>query len=85
MENIEDEIKKARFVKKLQAAWSMANNIIGYSLIAATIILGVRNGYHSSTHFSVFCWAAGIYFFSKYISNGTAKLQNKAMPMLLKN
>ena len=85
MENIEDEIKKARFVKKLQAAWSVANNIIGYSLIATVIILGVKNGYCGSNHFTVFCWAAGIYFFSKYISNGTARLQNKAMPMLLKN
>ena len=67
MENIEDEIKKARFVKKLQVAWSVANNIIGYSLIATVIILGVKNGYCGSNHFTVFCWAAGIYFFSKYI------------------
>ena len=67
MENIEDEIKKARFVIKLQAAWSVTNNIIGYSLIAAVIILGVKNGYCGTTHFAVFCWAAGIYFFSKYI------------------
>ena len=67
MENIEDEINKARFVKKLQAAWSVANNIIGYSLIAAGIILGVKNGYQGSTHFAVFCWAAVVYFFSKYI------------------
>ena len=67
MENIEDEINKARFVKKLQAAWSVANNIIGYSLIVAGIILGVKNGYQGSTHFAVFCWAAVVYFFSKYI------------------
>ena len=67
MENIEDEIKKARFVKKLQAAWSMANNIIGYSLIVAVIILGVHNGYRGSTHFTVFCWAAAVYFFSKHV------------------
>ena len=67
MENIEDEINKARFVKKLQAAWSVANNIIGYGLIAAGIILGVKNGYQGSTHFAVFCWAAVVYFFSKYI------------------
>ena len=67
MENIEDFINKARFVKKLQAAWSVANNIIGYSLIAAGIILGVKNGYQGSTHFAVFCWAAVVYFFSKYI------------------
>ncbi|MBR2475309.1 MAG: hypothetical protein IKB57_02020 [Bacteroidaceae bacterium] len=67
MENIEDKIKKARFVKKLQATWSVANNIIGYGLIVAGIILGVKNGYQGSTHFSVFCWAAVVYFFSKYI------------------
>ena len=67
MENIEDEIKKARFVKKLQAAWSMANNIIGYSLIVAVIILGVQNGYRGTTHFAVFCWAAAVYFFSKHV------------------
>ena len=67
MENIEDEIKKARFVKKLQAAWSMANNIIGYSLVVAVIILGVQNGYHDSTHFTVFCWAAAVYLFSKHV------------------
>ena len=67
MENFEDEIKKARFVKKQQAAWSMANNIIGYSLIVAVIILGVQNGYRGSTHFTVFCWAAAVYFFSKHV------------------
>ena len=67
MKNIEDFINKARFVKKLQAAWSVANNIIGYSLIVAGIILGVKNGYQGSTHFAVFCWAAVVYFFSKYI------------------
>ena len=85
MVNIEDEIRKGKLVKKLQEIWSFTNNIIGYSLIAATIILGVKNGYCGSNHFTVFCCAAGIYFFSKYISNGTARLQNKAMPMLLKN
>ena len=67
MENTEDFINKARFVKKLQAAWSVANNIIGYSLIVVGIILGVKNGYQGSTHFAVFCWAAVVYFFSKYI------------------
>ena len=67
MENIEDEIRKGRIVKNMQAFWSATNNIIGYSLIAATIILGVQNGYHSSTHFCVFCWAAVVYFFSKYV------------------
>ena len=67
MENIEDEIKKGKLVKKIQEIWSIANNIIGYSLIAAVIILGVQNGYRGTTHFAVFCWAAGVYFFSKYI------------------
>ena len=85
MVNIEDEIRKGKLAKKLQEIWSFTNNIIGYSLIAATIIHGVQNGYQGSTHFAVFCWAAGIYFFSKHISNGTARLPNKAMPMLLKN
>ena len=45
MENIEDEIKKGKLVIKIQEIWSVANNIIGYSLIAAVIILGVQNGY----------------------------------------
>ena len=85
MENIEDDIRKSKLAKRAQKIWNVANNIIGYSLIATVIILGVRNGYHSTTHFAVFCCAAAIYFFSKYISNGTARLQNKAMPMLLKN
>ena len=67
MENIEDEIKKGKLVKKIQEIWSIANNIIGYSLIAAVIILGVQNDYRGTTHFAVFCWAAGVYFFSKYI------------------
>ena len=67
MENIEDEIRKGKLVIKIQEIWSNTNNIIGYSLIAAVIILGVQNGYRDTTHFAVFCWAAGIYFFSKYI------------------
>ena len=67
MENIEDEIKKGKFVIKIQEIWSITNNIIGYSLIAAVIILGVQNGYRGTTHFAVFCWAAGVYFFSKYV------------------
>ena len=67
MENIEDEIRKGKLARKLQEIWSFTNNIIGYSLIAATIILGVQNGYHSTTHFAVFCWAAGVFFFSKYV------------------
>ena len=85
MENIEDDIRKSKLAKRVQNIWSCTNNIIGYSLIATVIILGVKNCYQGSTHFAVFCWAAGFYSFSKYISNGTAKLQNKAMPMLLKN
>lgn len=85
MKNIEDYIRKSKLAKRVQNIWSSTNNIIGYSLIATVIILGVQNGYCGSNHFTVFCWAAGIYFFSKYISNGTARLQNKAMPMLLKN
>ena len=67
MENIEDEIRKGKLAKKLQNIWSITNNIIGYSLIAATIILGVQNGYRGTTHFTVFCWAAAVYFFSKHV------------------
>ena len=67
MENIEDDIRKSKLAKRVQEIWNVANNIIGYSLIATVIILGVKNGYQGSTHFAVFCWAAGIYFFSKYI------------------
>ena len=67
MENIEDEIRKSKLVRRLQEIWSITNNIIGYSLITATFILGVQNGYHCTTHFAVFCWAAVVYFFSKYV------------------
>ena len=67
MENIEDDIRKSKLAKRVQEIWNVANNIIGYSLIATVIILGVKNCYQGSTHFAVFCWAAGIYFFSKYI------------------
>lgn len=67
MENIEDYIRKSKLAKRVQEIWNVANNIIGYSLIATVIILGVKNGYCGSNHFTVFCWAAGIYFFSKYI------------------
>ena len=55
MENIEDEIKKDKLVIKIQEIWSITNNIIGYSLIAVVIILGVLNGYRCTTHFAVFC------------------------------
>ena len=67
MENIEDDIRKSKLAKRVQEIWNVANNIIGYSLIVAVIILGVQNGYRGSTHFAVFCWAAGIYFFSKQV------------------
>ena len=67
MENIEDDIRKSKLAKRVQEIWNVANNIIGYSLIAAVIILGVKSGYCGSTHFAVFCWAAGVYFFSKYV------------------
>ena len=67
MENIEDDIRKSKLAKRVQEMWNVANNIIGYSLIATVIILGVKNGYCGSTHFAVFCWAAGIYFFSKHV------------------
>ena len=67
MENIEDDIRKSKLAKRVQEIWNVANNIIGYSLIATVIILGVKNGYCGNTHFAVFCWAAGIYFFSKHV------------------
>ena len=67
MTNVDIEIKKSRYVKKVQTVWSTINTIIGYSLIVATIVLGVQNGYYGTTHFTVFCWAAAVYFFSKHI------------------
>ena len=67
MENIEDDIRKSKLAKRVQEIWNVANNIIGYSLIATVIILGVKNGYCGSNHFTVFFWAAGIYFFSKHV------------------
>ena len=67
MTNVDIEIKKSRYVKKVQTVWSTINTIIGYSLIVATIVLGVQNGYCGTTHFTVFCWAAAVYFFSKHI------------------
>ena len=54
-------------VELLQNIWDVITNIIGYSLIAASIILGIRLGYKGSTAFAVFCIAAAVYFFSKYI------------------
>ena len=60
-------------VELLQNIWDVTTNIIGYSLIAAVIILGVQNGYHGTTHFTVFCWAAAVYFFSKYIFRPKSK------------
>ena len=67
MTNVDIEIKKSRYVKKVQTVWSTINTIIGYSLIVATIVLGVQNGYYGTTHFTVFCWAAAVYFFSKHV------------------
>ena len=67
MTNIDIDIKKGRLVKKIQSLWSITNNIIGYSLIVATIVLGVQNGYCGTTHFTVFGWAVGVYFFSKHV------------------
>lgn len=64
---IQEENKKERRTRKIQAAWSITNNIIGYSLIAATILFGVLNGYWGSTHLTVFCVAAVVYFLSKYL------------------
>lgn len=61
-------------VELLQNIWDVITNIIGHSLIAAVIILGVQNGYHGTTHFTVFCWAAAVYFFSKYIFRPKSKL-----------
>ena len=61
-------------VELLQNIWDVITNIIGHSLIAAVIILGVQNGYHGTTHFTVFCWAAAVYFLSKYIFRPKSKL-----------
>ena len=61
-------------VELLQNIWGVTTNIIGYSLIAASIILGIRLGYKGSTAFAVFCIAAAVYFFSKYIFRPKSKL-----------
>ena len=58
---------KEENIIKIQKAWSIINNTIGYTLIAVLIVLGVQKGYYGTAYFSVFCWAAGVYFFSKYI------------------
>ena len=65
-EFIKDYIAKAEKTDNLQEIWDVTTNIIGYSLIAASIIAGVYLGYLGSTAFTVFCVAAVIYFFSKY-------------------
>lgn len=61
-------------VELLQNIWDVTTNIIGYSLIAASIILGIRLGYKGSTAFAVFCIAAAVYFFSKYIFKPKSKI-----------
>ena len=54
-------------IEQLQSFWDITTNIIGHSLIAATIITGVNLGYKGSMPFMVFCIAAAVYFFSKYL------------------
>lgn len=61
-------------VELLQNIWDVTTNIIGYSLIAASIILGIRLGYKGSTAFAVFCIAAAVYFFSKYLFKPKSRL-----------
>lgn len=53
--------------EQLRSIWDVTTNIIGYSLIAASIIVGVNLDYVGRTAFTVFCIAAAVYFFSKYI------------------
>ena len=61
-------------VELLQNIWDVTTNIIGHSLIVAVIIFGVQNGYRGTTHFTMFCWAAAVYYFSKYIFRPKLKL-----------
>ena len=44
----------------------VTTNIIGYSLIVASIILGLYLDYWGSTAYTLFCISAVVYFFSKY-------------------
>lgn len=60
-------------IKQLQDVWDVTTNIIGHSLIVATIILGIKLGYKGSTSFTVFSIAAAVYFFSKYIFKPKSK------------
>ena len=61
-------------IEQIQKVWDVTTNIIGHSLIAATIIIGVSLGYKGSTPFTVFCIAAAVYFFSKYLFKPKSKL-----------
>ena len=61
-------------VELLQNIWDVTTNIISYSFIAASIILGIRLGYKGSTAFAVFCIAAAVYFFSKYLFKPKSRL-----------
>lgn len=73
-EFLESYRRKAMQTDNLQNIWDFTTNIIGHSLIAAVIILGIYLGYKGSTAFTVFCVAAVIYFFSKYCFSTKSKL-----------
>ena len=72
-------------VELLQNIWDVTTNIIGHSLIVAVIILGVQNGYRGTTHFTVFYWAAAVYFFSKYLFKPKSKLLAQRIKIFLQD
>lgn len=71
-------------IEQLQNFWDVTTNIIGHSLIAATIIIGVNFGYTGSTSFTVFCTAAGVYFFSKYIFKTNSEIWHQRIKEFFK-
>ena len=72
-------------VELLQNIWDVITNIIGHSLIASVIIIGVQNGYRGTTHFTVFYWAAAVYFFSKYLFKPKSKLLAQRIKIFLQD
>ena len=59
--------RQENIVNNLQLAWSIINDLVGYSMIAAIIWYGLSHGYWGSKRMDIFCIAAAVYFASKYI------------------
>lgn len=65
--------RQERIVENLQLAWSITNDIIGYSMIAAIIWYGVSHGYWGSKAFNEtyfctklkMCWYELLYIYLK--------------------